>query len=274
MKVFISWSGDRSREVALLLKRWFERNVQSAEMWISTDNIGAGVVWFEKIKNSLDETSVGIVCLTKTNVNNPWILFEAGVLAKGTKDNKVCTLLIDMAPSDLHPPLSQFNATALEKTAFKKLVSTINEGLEKPLLDAVLEDILDSTWDKLYDDISDVVERTNDGPAPPRVSIDEALSEIGRLVSQGNQAIARQQSDITALTEAMQRVTRRVSPELALKDYFAAQDDPIRDESLREKLYLERFMEARSDSLQSSNRRAALDLAKLGKKNRPPSGDK
>ena len=224
MKVFISWSGERSREVAIILNKWIERNIQLAETWISTDDIGAGDIWFQQIKSRLDETSVGIICLTKENVNNPWILFEAGALAKGTKENRVCTFLIDLKASELKPPLSQFNATWLEQGSFRKLVKTISDGLEKPLSENVIDDVMDSAWSKLKNEIDEIIGRTKSGPAPSKMGTDEMLSEVLRLVTQSNHTIARQQNDILELSSRIDHVARVASPELRLSDYFGIGD--------------------------------------------------
>jgi len=220
MKVFISWSGERSREVAIVLNRWIERNIQLAETWISTDDIGAGDIWFQEIKARLDETSVGIICLTKENVNNPWILFEAGALAKGTKENKVCTFLIDLNAGELKPPLSQFNATWLEQGSFRKLVKTISDGLEKPLSESVIEDVMGSAWSKLKAEIDEIISKTKSGPAPSKMDMEEMLSEVLRLVTQSNHTIARQQNEMLELSARIEQVARVASPELQFVDYF------------------------------------------------------
>lgn len=220
MKVFISWSGERSREVAVKLNRWIERNIQLAETWISTDDIGAGDIWFQQIKLRLDETSVGIICLTKENVNNPWILFEAGALAKGTKENKVCTFLIDLKAGELKPPLSQFNATWLEHGSFRKLVKTISDGLDRPLSESVIDDVMGSAWANLNAEIDEIVSRTKSGPTPLKMGPDEMLSEVLRLVTQSTHTLARQQNDILELSARIEHVARIASPELRLSDYF------------------------------------------------------
>ena len=44
MKVFISWSGDRSKYIAETLQEWLRRVLQATEPWISTQ-IDKGLVW-------------------------------------------------------------------------------------------------------------------------------------------------------------------------------------------------------------------------------------
>ncbi len=98
MKIFISWSGDLSKTVAQHLGDWLKGVIQATEPWISTKNIDSGSVWFNKIRTELKDTSTGIVCLTKENLKQPWLLFEAGALAKGSDASRVCTLLSQPPP--------------------------------------------------------------------------------------------------------------------------------------------------------------------------------
>jgi len=115
MKVFISWSGERSKQVAELLNDWIQCVIQAASPWMSSKDIDRGALWFSEINDQLANTCVGIICLTQQNKNKPWILFESGALAKGITSNRVCTFLIDLQPTDIENPLAQFNATVPTK---------------------------------------------------------------------------------------------------------------------------------------------------------------
>src|SRR5680860_1889992 len=99
MKVFISWSGNESKEIAVFLKKWIEQIIQSAEPWISLD-IEKGKRWNSEISASLEQSKVGIFCMTEKNLNSPWILFEAGAVAK-SRDSYVCTFLMKLNPTDI-----------------------------------------------------------------------------------------------------------------------------------------------------------------------------
>lgn len=82
MKVFLSWSGERSKQVANLLSSWLCCVIQATRPWISSKDIDRGSLWFSEINDQLKDTSVGIICLTKENKDRPWILFEAGLWLK------------------------------------------------------------------------------------------------------------------------------------------------------------------------------------------------
>jgi hypothetical protein len=148
MKVFMSWSGDRSREVAKLLDYWVKCVVQASRPWISTSGIDSGSIWFNQISSELQDTTFGIICLTKENKEAPWILFEAGALAKGLASSRVCTFLIDLQAKDVRDPLAQFNHTLPSFESMWKLVSTLNGSLpELSRLDVViLKGVFETYW--------------------------------------------------------------------------------------------------------------------------------
>lgn len=73
MKVFISWSGERSRAVAEALRNWLPHVIQGLQPWFSSNDIDKGVRWATDIAANLQESRVGIICLTPENLESPWI---------------------------------------------------------------------------------------------------------------------------------------------------------------------------------------------------------
>jgi hypothetical protein len=147
MKVFISWSGKDSKQVAQLLTEWIPDVLQGVETWISSDDIDKGAVWMNDINEQLKEIGLGILCLTRNNIDAPWILFEAGALSKGLTKNRVCPLLINLSHKELKPPLASFMATMPAREDMLKLIKTINAQLvEKRLPDDRVEKSFDVWW--------------------------------------------------------------------------------------------------------------------------------
>jgi hypothetical protein len=147
MKVFVSWSGQRSKAVAELISDWIKCVLQASQPWISTRDIDKGAIWFSEISDQLKDTAAGIVCLTQENKSKPWILFETGALAKGLSTNRVCTFLIDLNPSDIEDPLAQFNHTMPERTSMWGLTCSLNNCLEISRLDErILRQVFDTYW--------------------------------------------------------------------------------------------------------------------------------
>lgn len=180
MNIFISWSKELSHQCAEAVRVWIKCTLQASEPWISSSDIDKGSTWFSEISNQLQDTKVGIVCLTKENKNNPWILFESGALAKGIAASRVCTLLIDLTPADLEGPLAQFNHTLLKKADMKKLLNTINQELgDRALGSDVFNQAFDVNWPSFDAKIKDILKNKpgNDEVEPER-SNDDILTEI------------------------------------------------------------------------------------------------
>ncbi|MCD0204828.1 toll/interleukin-1 receptor domain-containing protein [Klebsiella aerogenes] len=179
MKVFISWSGPRSRAVAELFNDWLKCVIQASQPWISTRDIDRGAIWFSEINDKLKDVSVGIVCLTQENKDKPWILFETGALAKGLTTNRVCTFLIDLEPSDLHDPLAQFNHTTANSGSVWELTRTINACLsDKALDERILKQVFDTYWPQFESGFKQALSDNPPGVVVPPRSEQDILSEI------------------------------------------------------------------------------------------------
>ncbi|QKU90875.1 toll-Interleukin receptor [Vibrio cholerae] len=179
MKIFVSWSGKRSKAVAELISDWLKCVIQASQPWISTRDIDRGAIWFSEISDKLKDVSVGVVCLTLENKEKPWILFETGALAKGLTTNRVCTFLIDLNPEDLQDPLAQFNHTMPDKGSVWELTRTINDCLaEKALDERILKQVFDTYWPQFDNNFKNALKENPPGEVVPPRSEQDILSEI------------------------------------------------------------------------------------------------
>jgi len=126
MKVFISWSGERSKAVAKVLRRRLGNIIQAVEPYMSDQDIDKGVRWFDDVSSELQNTSFCIVCLTPSNLSSEWISFESGAIASKPDESQVTALLIGLKPSDVTGPLAQFQHTEVNEEDFRKLARSIN----------------------------------------------------------------------------------------------------------------------------------------------------
>lgn len=158
MKVFISWSGERSNKIAEVLKQWIRHVIQSVEPFVSSQDISKGARWSTDIAKELQDTNFGILCVTKDNFQQPWLLFEAGALSKTIEKSYVVPLLFDLEPSDLQDsPLLQFQATSFSKEEIKKLIVTLNTACGPSALDSHELDEAFSVWyPKLEESLSKI----------------------------------------------------------------------------------------------------------------------
>lgn len=179
VRVFISWSGQRSKAIAEIFSDWMKCVIQASQPWISTRDIDRGAIWFSEINDKLKDVSVGVVCLTQENKNRPWILFETGALAKGLSTNRVCTFLIDLKPQDLQDPLAQFNHTTPDKFSVWELIKTINACLaEKALDERILKQVFDTYWPQFEESFGKALIEHPQNEVIPSRSEEDILSEI------------------------------------------------------------------------------------------------
>jgi len=164
MKLFISWSGELSKEIAEIFREWIPGVIQAAKPYYSPDDITKGTRWSSEISKELDLSKIGIICLTKENLESPWIMFEAGALSKNLEKSKVCPLLFGIEPSDIKGPLVQFQAAKFSKKEMKKVIKMMNDELESTSLASdVLDNVFEMWWPKLQEQIEKVVEKSRNG---------------------------------------------------------------------------------------------------------------
>jgi hypothetical protein len=179
VKVFLSWSGQRSKAVAELLSDWIKCVLQASQPWISTRDIDKGAIWFSEISDQLKDTAAGIVCLTQENKEKPWILFETGALAKGLSTSRVCTFLIDLKSSDVEDPLAQFNHTFPDSSSMWGLVCSLNSGLDLARLDEkILRQVFETYWPQFDVKFKEIIKSVPAAAVSEPRTGDSILTEI------------------------------------------------------------------------------------------------
>ncbi|MFL9890220.1 TIR domain-containing protein [Paraburkholderia sp. RL17-381-BIF-C] len=177
MKIFISWSGDRSRYIAEALREWLPKVMQTVKPWMSDADIFAGSRWLNEVSSELATTNFGLLCVTPENQSNAWLLFEAGALSKALNEASVCPLLYEMAPSQLSGPLAQFQANPLTRDGMRRIVTTINRALQVgELAQADLDESFDVWWPRLEARLASTP--VADQKVPAARSTDEILDEL------------------------------------------------------------------------------------------------
>lgn len=158
MKVFISWSGERSLAVANALREWLPNVIQAIKPWMSGVDIDKGARWSADIALQLSEAKVGLICLTPENLDAPWILFEAGALSKTLDKTYLCPYLFQVEPTDIKGPLIQFQATKANKDDTKKLIHTINQALgDIKISKEKLDEAFEVWWPKFEKSLKDIL---------------------------------------------------------------------------------------------------------------------
>lgn len=133
MKVFLSWSGQKSKSVAAALRDWLPSVIQEVEPFMSERDIAAGARWLNEIERELEGTNFAIVCVTRENQSAPWLNFEAGAVAKVVEESRVVPLAIDLKLADVKPPLGNFQAKDISKSGMMAVLESLNALAERPI---------------------------------------------------------------------------------------------------------------------------------------------
>lgn len=227
MKIFLSWSGDLSRELAEALRDWLPAVLQSVKPFFTPNDIEKGARWGKDISQELEASSFGVFCLTKENLTKPWIMFEAGALSKRIDTSRVCPVLFGVDNADLEGPLVQFQASPFSEVEVRKLIRTLNAGLaEQRLEESVLTSVFDMWWPKLNDKVTRILEKHANKPAPASSSrsdreLLEEVLQLARLNASSSAKTPRvsERLDGPALVHAMKNI-------LALCEHLQAEERP------------------------------------------------
>ena len=160
MKIFISWSGERSEALAKALREWFPLVLHYVDPWLSQSDIGAGERWSIEIAKELEGCNFGVICVSRENLTSPWILFEAGALAKSMQDGRVIPLLLDLDFKEISGPLAQFQAKKADLIGMRELVGSLNKAASAPVPDAQLDKLFPALWGDLEKQINGIPKST------------------------------------------------------------------------------------------------------------------
>jgi tetrahydromethanopterin S-methyltransferase subunit G len=196
MKVFLSWSGERSRLVAKALHDLLPEILQDVEPWMSEHEIAAGQRWGDQLNSVLEGAAVGIVCLTKENLNAPWLLYEAGSLAKSVSGSRVVPYLLGLAATDISFPLAQFQGVDTSETGTRKLLDSLNTARPSPMLDDRLDRMFARWWPDLSSRLSQIpdVAPTTQPVRSDRALLEEVLQLARQFATRDSTAASRQLS--------------------------------------------------------------------------------
>src|SRR5262245_48872765 len=158
MKVFISWSGELSKQLAQALRQWLPGTLQSVKPYFTPADIDKGAKWESEISKELEQSGFCIIAMTKEALNSQWIVFEAGAVSKETKKSRVCAICFDLKSTDMKGPLTTFQAIQWNKDEFRQLVDGINKASgDVALAETVLAEVFEERWPKLEAQISNIL---------------------------------------------------------------------------------------------------------------------
>jgi hypothetical protein len=194
MKVFLSWSGEKSNATAEALREWLPNVIQAIEPWMSAEDLDKGARWASDLASQLESIQFGVICLTSDCIVSPWILFEAGALSKTLDKAYVCPYLFDISPADLAGPLIQFNTAKADKDDTRRLVNTINKACgDKSIPHDRVDKTFEVWWPRLGEKLENIrnatpVRRAERAKRNEREILEETL-ELVREIRRGSTAL-------------------------------------------------------------------------------------
>jgi hypothetical protein len=189
MKIFLSWSGSLSHEIACIFRDWLPSVIQSVKPYVSSEDIDKGTRWSTDIAGELESSNYGIIIVTKDNLIAQWINFEAGALSKSLDKSNVSPFLFDIKRSEVQGPLVQFQSTIFEKDDVFKLLQSINKRLDedKQLEELYLRKSFEVWWSELEtklqtlkDSITASIEKPEKSKESKKADILEEILELVR----------------------------------------------------------------------------------------------
>jgi hypothetical protein len=180
MKIFISWSGPRGRAVAAALREFLPLVLHYAEPWFSEKDIAAGQRWAVELGTALEGTSYGIVVVTSEALNAPWVLFEAGALAKAVSTTALIPYLVDLEPRAVSGPLAQFQAKKADRQSTLEVVQAINQLASAAVSPDRLVTLFAAFWPSLENALGNLPPQTS-ASAPTRTDSDLLEELLDRI---------------------------------------------------------------------------------------------
>ena len=227
MELFISWSGKQSNKIAEVIREWIPCVIQAVQPYYTPNDIDKGQRWGAEISKKLESSKVGIIVLTPSNLNAPWLMFEAGALSKSFENASVCPLLFGVSPADIKGPLLQFQCSTFGESEVFKLLMSINSNLgENKLEDKTLSSTFKVFWPQLQERVEAIISEPEDGEAQPASRPDrEILEEILKLSRKSaySHVGSKPESSLSRIFEKREPVT--FDPETGVVTFWSKNSD-------------------------------------------------
>ena len=188
----------------MALHGWLPSVIQLLKPYISSEDIAKGTRGMAAISEGLENSSFGIICLTKDNIHAPWLNFEAGALSKSVERSRVAPFLFGVDVLEIREgPLFQFQASRFDKDDVKKLLDSLNTAGAAPLLrEDLLNDAFDTLWPRLEDRLNEIrgsePEAKEGAPSSQGKGTDTSLHEVKNLVAGIGEQLGKQLAELTA----------------------------------------------------------------------------
>ncbi|MCZ4548199.1 hypothetical protein BS618_32955 [Rhodococcus erythropolis] len=157
LKIFISWSGRLSQEVAKVWHELLGELFDNVTPFMSEKDIEAGTRGLPTIASELRGSKFGIVVVTQQNLHSQWLNYETGALSKDINDPdlRVAPTLVDFqSEADATGPISQFQATLLNHDGIAEILAQVarSVGADVTVVAKRFERAWDGDFKQRFDD--------------------------------------------------------------------------------------------------------------------------
>lgn len=209
MSVFISWSGENSATVGEAFHQLLRHTLQGLPIFISSDAIRSGALWFPRIQEGLDQAKFGVVIATRRALDSPWVLFESGAIWKAKSETAIAVLRVGLTVDDLRGhPLEHFHSKGTSQGDMLKLVSDIARACGLRVDDDVLTRAFQSNWAAFAETVRGL--REEETPQRQRPEVD-ALSLMAQRLGSLEQFALDQSERDRRMLDLMDRMVQQPS---------------------------------------------------------------
>ncbi|MDH3039035.1 TIR domain-containing protein [Streptomyces sp. TRM75561] len=204
MKVFISWSGARTKTAAEALRRLITDLFDDVHPWVSSYEINAGERWSRVVGEALQESNFGILCCAEDNVLAPWLLFEAGALAKVLDEAQVVPYLVGVDPAELPGPIKQFQGVPATEEGTWELIKSVNRRRPNPRDKETLKRQFDRWWTDMQSALEGLPAADSKFASPMHELLRYAREEaVERAARRGFSVWAAKDGDVEVLNDLL-----------------------------------------------------------------------
>lgn len=147
-RVFISWSGKRSKHVAEALREWLPYVLQDVEPFVSSINIQAGELWDDVIRERVRTSGFCILCVTSGNLRSEWLHYEAGAMREGMAI-PVAPFLLGVGMEQLSGPFRRLQAKHADEAGTTELILSLGQAIKTSSSEAFIRNAVSKNWGDL-----------------------------------------------------------------------------------------------------------------------------
>lgn len=179
MKVFVSWSGPVSQQIAALISDWLKHTLLTIDPIYTPNTLRAGTQGTTQLYRLLKGVYTGIFIYTRESLDSQWMIFEAGAIHGNAGNSLLLSLLFELSQKDLPEPMQGYQWKNFNKKEMLDVLHSLSTQRGDDLSRQDLERTFERAWDDLERDVNAVLAKASTTtPLPPTDSISAQLQQL------------------------------------------------------------------------------------------------